>query len=66
MMGVFLLFGENAFKAALQEFFAPSFYDPNATEEAVYTIFRKHVPLGKEQEFNDLYRRIHGGPFIGE
>ena len=66
MMGLFLLLGEDAFKAALQEFFAPSFQYPNATEEAVYTIFRKHVPPGKEQEFNDLYRRIHGGPFIEE
>ena len=66
MMGLFLLFGEDAFKAALQEFFAPSFHYPNDTEEAVYAIFRKHVPPGKEQEFNDLYRRIHGGPFIEE
>ena len=66
MMGLFFLLGEDAFKAALQEFFAPSFHYPNDTDEAVYAIFRKHVPPGKEQEFNDLYRRIHGGPFIEE
>ena len=36
----------------------------NMTEEHIYRIFLEHTPPGLEEEFRDLYRRIHGGPFI--
>ena len=64
MTGIFFLFGEEAFKLALQELNQRLFEIPHPTDQEVYAIFRKHVPAGREQEFNDLYRRIHGGPFI--
>ena len=33
------------------------------TEEEIYGTFLKHTPPGLEDEFRDLYRRLHGGPF---
>ena len=37
--------------------------DPRPTEEEIYGTFLKHTPPGLEDEFRDLYRRLHGGPF---
>ena len=37
--------------------------DPRPTEEEIYGTFLKHTPPGFEDEFRDLYRRLHGGPF---
>ena len=31
-------------------------------EEDFYRVFLKHTPPGLEDEFRDLYRRLHGGP----
>ena len=59
-----LLFGEEAFSLALQELHLPSLEAHGPTEEEIYGIFLKHAPPGLEQEFRDVYKRIHGGPFL--
>ena len=65
------LLGEAALSSALRELYLTymdrSTVDPNgpgATEEEIYRLFLKHTPPGLEEDFRDLYRRIHGGPFI--
>ncbi len=65
MLGrLLLLFGEEAFSLALQELHLPSLEAHGPTEEEIYGIFLKHAPPGLEQEFRDVYKRIHGGPFL--
>ena len=36
------------------------------TGELIFKVFLKNVPAGKQKEFRDLYRRLHGGPFVLE
>ena len=59
------LLGEEAMSAALRELYLMR--QPEAggepTEEDVYRIFLKHTPAGLEDEFRDLYQRLHGGPY---
>ena len=40
-------------------------YQYYPTEEQVYRIFLKHAPPDREAAFLDVYRRLHGGPFLG-
>ncbi len=65
------LLGEATLSSALRELYLTyqdlSAVDPNepgATEEEIYRLFLKHTPPDLEEDFRDLYRRIHGGPFI--
>ena len=70
---MYFLFGEEAFRAALQEVYfrsqellKPAEGGPSAfTAEELFDIFRGHVPSGLEQEFCETYKRIHGGPQAG-
>ena len=34
--------------------------EPFPTEEAIYDTYLKHTPPGREDEFRDAYRRLHG------
>ncbi len=69
---MYFLFGEEAFRAALQEVYLrsqellkPAEGGPSTfTAEELFDIFRGHVPSGLEQEFCETYKRIHGGPSI--
>ena len=60
------LLGDAALSSALRELYLMSLDrdQPKATEEETYRIFLKHTPPGLKEDFRDLYRRIHGGPFI--
>ena len=57
--------GEAAFSAALRELYESYVsYAPFATDEQVYRVFLKHTPPDREAAFLDIYRRLHGGPFL--
>ena len=62
---LFHTLGEEAMSSALGELYLRSeHYDEGSTEEQIYRTFLKHTPPGLEDEFRDLYRRLHGGPFV--
>ncbi len=66
------LLGEAALSSALRELYLEHDLNPGSAEvfpttlveEEIYQVFLKHTPPGLEEDFRDLYRRIHGGPFI--
>ncbi len=60
LVSLFNLLGEEATSAALRELYLMS---GEQGEEDFYLIFLKHTPLGLEDEFRDLYSRLHGGPY---
>ena len=60
LVSLFNLLGEEAMSAALRELYLMS---GEQGEEDFYRIFLKHTPLGLEDEFRDLYRWLHGGPY---
>ena len=57
------LLGEEAMSASLRELYLMRTEGGEPTEEDVYRIFQKHTPDGLENEFRDLYKRLHGGPY---
>ena len=57
------LLGEEAMSASLRELYLMRTEGGEPTEEDVYRIFLKHTPDGLEDEFRDLYKRLHGGPY---
>ena len=57
--------GKAAFSSVMRELYERYLdFDYHPTEEQVYRIFLKHTPTDREAEFLDVYRRLHGGPFI--
>ena len=64
LVSLFNLLGEEATSAALRELYLMSETEGREQgEEDFYRIFLKHTPPGLEDEFRDLYRRLHGGPY---
>ena len=59
LVSLFNLLGEEATSAALRELYLMS---GEQGEKDFYRVFLKHTPLGLEDEFRDLYSRLHGGP----
>ena len=58
--------GPAAFSSAMRELYEQYLdYQYHPTEEQVYRIFLKHAPPDREAAFLDVYRRLHGGPFLG-
>lgn len=51
--------------SALRELYILRESRQHITEELIYQAFLKNVPPGLEEEFRNLYRRLHGGAFIG-
>ena len=60
LISLFNLLGEEATSAALRELYLMS---GEQGEEDFYRVFLRHTPPGLEDEFRDLYRRLHGGPY---
>ena len=57
--------GLDAFSSAMREIYERYLdYQYHPTEEQVYRIFLKHTPPDREAAYQDLYRRLHGGPFL--
>ena len=60
------LLGEQALSAALREMhnrFTLTELDVRLRGKDIYQIFLNHTPPGKETEYRDLFRRLHGGPW---
>ena len=65
LTSLFDAMGEAAFSSALRELHGLYLdYQYYPTEEQVYRIFLKHTPPDREAAFRELYRTIHGGPFL--
>ena len=71
LLHLFFTMGEPALSAALREvyltghFFRPKPYPVSYPSDLqLYQTFLKHTPPGREDAVRDVYRRIHGGPFI--
>ena len=57
--------GLAAFSSAMRELYERYLdHQHHPTEEQVYRIFLKHTPPDREAAFTDVYRRLHGGPFL--
>ena len=62
LISLYQTLGEEAMSSALSDLYLQSEHDdPRPTEEDIYRAFLKHTPPGLEDEFHDLYRRLHGG-----
>ncbi len=57
------LLGEDAMSGAVRELYLMRTEGREPTEEDVYRIFLKHTPAGLEDEFRDIYKRLHAGPY---
>ena len=69
----YMTIGEEAMSAAMREvYLSHEEYQRTgdygqgrrATEEAIYDAFLKHAPADRKEAFRDLYRRLHGGPYV--
>ena len=60
LFSTFATIGEEAVSSALRELFLS---EP-VTEEMIYGTFLKHAPDDRKEDFRDLYRRMHGGPYV--
>ena len=59
--------GEEATGSALGELFLLTVSkNSSVTEEEIYRAFLRHTPEGLMEEFRDIYRRLHGGPYADE
>ena len=69
LFNVFEIFGEDILVSALGELFGlmlarESFEGgEDEMEELVFDTFLKHTPPELQEEFRDLYHRLHGGPY---
>ena len=71
LLAVFNAVGEEAFSSALRELYLSNqtyletrgMEGEQTTEENIYTTFLKHTPPMQQEEFREIYRRLHGGPY---
>ena len=61
--------GEEAWLSALREFYLEygheeGFLSKGGTDEDVYVVFMQHTPPNLVEKVNDVFKRLHGGPFI--
>ena len=57
--------GLAAFSSAMRELYERYLdFEYYPTEEQVYRIFLRHTPPDREAAFLEVYRRLHGGPFL--
>ena len=57
--------GLAAFSSAMRELYERYLdHQYHPTEEQVYRIFLGHAPTDRATAFQDVYRRLHGGPFL--
>ena len=73
LLSVFEMIGEESTASALRELYLfsregqrPEENGLRATEESIYHAFLNHTPPGLKEQFRDLYRRLHGGPYAYE
>ena len=67
LLNLWALIGQEGVSAALRELHVLDRDEGQGiTEELIYSVFLRNAPAGKQDEFRDLYRRLHGGPFVLE
>ena len=73
LLSVFETIGEEATASALRELYLfsregqrPEEHGLRVTEESIYHTFLNHTPPGLKEQFRNLYRRLHGGPYAYE
>ena len=73
VLNMFFTMGEAGLTAALREVYVTGhFFRPFPLRHSLgypsdlqlYQVFLKHTPPGREDAVRDVYRRIHGGPYI--
>ena len=57
------LMGEERLATALRELHLLREHRDVAAEKAIFQILLSNTPLGRQEEFRDLYQRQHGGPY---
>ncbi len=67
------IMGERAWIAALRDFYLEFGYaglhvttQDSPGDEYIYRLFMEHAPLHLKTEVRDLFKRLHGGPFLNE
>ena len=60
---VFEIMGEERISTALRDLYALTESQNGVDEEAIYSGLMRNTPSGRQEEFRDLYRRLHGGPY---
>ena len=64
LISLLKLLGNDVMSAALKELYLqPDLKGRDLSEEDFYRTFLKHTPSELRDEFRDLYRRLHGGPY---
>ena len=70
LLNVFETIGEVAMASALRELYPLvldreryEWRDEREEEDLIFNTLVKHVPTERWEEFRDLYRRLHGGPY---
>ena len=64
LLSVFETIGEEGFLSALGELYLRREFSPRPiTEEQIYTTFLENTPPELQEDFRDVYRRLHGGPY---
>ena len=57
--------GEDAMSSAMRELYlSEEEKDQLVIEQTIYDAFLKHAPADRKEAFRDLYRRLHGGPYV--
>ena len=60
---VYETIGEEAMSSALREYFLGLNDGQHDMEQAIYRAFLKHTPLDRKEDFREIYRTLHGGPY---
>ena len=64
LLSLLKLLGNDVMSAALRELYLqPDLKGRDLSEEDFYRTFLKHTPSELRDEFRDLYKRLHGGPY---
>ena len=63
MHAVFETIGEEAMSSALREYFLTLDNNRHDLEQAIYQAFLKHTPSDRKEDFQEIYRILHGGPY---
>ena len=63
MHAVLETIGEEAMSSALREHFLALDNNRHDFEQAIYRAFLKHAPPDRKEDFQEIYRTLHGGPY---
>ena len=64
LINVYETLGRQATASALRELYESR--SPHPNEGGMYGIFLRNAPPDKQEDFKDMYRRIHGGPSVDQ